>query len=70
MLTIDAIAFFGTKAAIAKALGISKQAINEWDDVVPEGRAYQLEVVTNGALKACPHHYSQHQNLNTRVAAQ
>lgn len=48
----DAIKYFGNAAALARALGISRQSVHDWDDEVPEGRAYQLEVLTNGALKA------------------
>ena len=48
----DAIRHFGSSAALARALGISRQSIHDWDDVVPEGRQWQLEVVTNGALRA------------------
>ena len=52
MRTKDAIKRFGSAAALARALGISRQSINDWGTTVPEGRAYQLEVLTNGALKA------------------
>lgn len=48
----DAIRHFGSSAALARALGISRQSIHDWDDEVPEGRQWQLEVVTNGALMA------------------
>jgi hypothetical protein len=48
----DAIKHFGSAAALAKALGISRQSVHEWPDEVPEGRAYQIEVLTAGALKA------------------
>jgi hypothetical protein len=55
MKTQDAIDLFGSKVAIAEALGISKQAVTEWGDDVPLGRQYQLQVVTNGALIADSH---------------
>ena len=48
----DAIRFFGSATKLARALGISKQAISKWGDHVPEGRDYQIEVLTEGALKA------------------
>ncbi len=48
----DAIKHYGSKGAIARALGITKQAVSAWGDRVPEGRAYQIEVLTNGALRA------------------
>lgn len=38
----------------AKALGITYQAIQQWilKGEVPEGRQYQIELLTNGQLKA------------------
>lgn len=50
MKTEDAIKHFGTQSALAAALGISKQAVGQWGDTVPKGRAYQLQVITGGAL--------------------
>lgn len=50
-----AIEHFGSKAALARAVGVSKQALWKWEkngNRVPLGRAYQLEVITDGALKA------------------
>lgn len=47
-----AIHYFGSQTKLASALGISKQAIRYWKDDVPIGRAFQLEVLTNGALRA------------------
>jgi hypothetical protein len=54
MNTADAIQHFGSKVAIARALGIRKQAVSAWGETVPEGRAYQLELITGGALRATP----------------
>lgn len=42
---------FGSRAALARALGINRQAVYQWD-VVPESRAYQIEVLTKGRIKA------------------
>lgn len=52
MLKADAVAHFRSQRAIAAALGISEQAVSMWGDVVPEGRAYQLELLTKGKLRA------------------
>jgi hypothetical protein len=52
MKTEDVVKYFGTKVAVAKALGIKKQAISQWGELVPIGRAYQLHVITKGKLKA------------------
>lgn len=50
----EAIAYFGTQAALARALGVNRAAINGWGDKIPPGRQYQLEVITKGRLKAAP----------------
>ncbi|MCO5191348.1 MAG: Cro/CI family transcriptional regulator [Anaerolineae bacterium] len=52
MKTEEAIKYFGNQVKLAKALGITKQAVSRWGDTVPVGRAYQLQAVTNGALIA------------------
>lgn len=49
-----AIQHFGSLTAVAKALGISVQAVHAWPEEIPIGRAYQLQVVTGGQLKAAP----------------
>ena len=51
MSTVDAVSYFGSKVAIAKALGINKSAVTNWGKSVPTLRAYQLQVLTKGALK-------------------
>jgi len=48
----DAISYFNSAAALAKALKISEAAISQWGQNVPQGRAYQIEVLTGGKLKA------------------
>ncbi|WP_430009868.1 Cro/CI family transcriptional regulator [Methylophaga lonarensis] len=44
--------FFGGAGKTAEALGISKQAVGQWPSIVPLGRQYQIELLTNGQLKA------------------
>jgi hypothetical protein len=44
--TEDAIRFFETKAALAKALQINPQAITTWGEFVPELRAFQLREIS------------------------
>lgn len=45
---------FKTKAEIAKQLGVTYQAVQQWEeaDKVPLGRQFQIELITNGQLKA------------------
>lgn len=52
MKTSEAVEFFKTQEALAKALGISQAAVSQWGETVPKGRAYQLQVMTRGKLKA------------------
>lgn len=53
LMTIDdAREYFGTYSAIAKALGISKGAVTQWDGEIPEVRQLELHKLTKGALRA------------------
>ena len=40
--TSDAIDFFGSKADLARACGVSPQALTKWGEYIPGLRAYQL----------------------------
>jgi DNA-binding transcriptional regulator YdaS (Cro superfamily) len=48
----DAIKFFGTKTAIATAIGVSKSYITHWGDDIPPLRACQIHLLTKGKVKA------------------
>ena len=50
---------FGSELDVALALGISRQAVNLWKskDLVPEGTAYKLQVITAGRLRVDPRLY-------------
>lgn len=48
------LAFFGTQRKVAELLNISSVAVSKWDEEIPPLRAYQIERITNGALKAEP----------------
>lgn len=52
MKTADAVKHYGTATRLAEVLGISGAAVSMWGDEVPLGRAYQLQVLTKGQLKA------------------
>lgn len=55
MTAQDLLEYFGTKAAIARALGVSSPSVAEWFDPdigVPDGRQYQAQIATKGKLKA------------------
>ena len=51
MKKIDAIKHFGGIVKLAEALDIRPQAISQWSATVPVGRAYQLQILTEGKLK-------------------
>lgn len=54
MLKSDVIAHFKSPSAVAEALGVTIAAVSGWGDVVPEGSAYKLQVLTEGHLKVDP----------------
>jgi len=51
MTKTQAIKHFGSVSALAKALSVTYEAVRQWE-VVPELRQYQIERITQGALKA------------------
>ena len=59
MLKTDAVKHFGSASALARALGIALPSVSEWGDIIPEGRAYQLQVITAGALRVDPSWYKK-----------
>jgi hypothetical protein len=50
----DVIAHFGTQVKTAQALGIKQSSIAGWikKGEVPEGRQYQIQLLTGGKLQA------------------
>lgn len=54
MRTRDVIEYFGSQAAVARALGIKPPSVAEWGDVVPPLRQLQIERLTDGKLAADP----------------
>ena len=50
MKTAQVIQHFGSKAAVARALGITPSAVNQWKEVVPLATAARLEKITQGKL--------------------
>lgn len=55
----DVIEHYGTEAEVARALEISRQAVNNWPDIVPEPTAYKIQVLTNNKLKVDPKLYDR-----------
>lgn len=53
MKTKDAIKHFGNQRKLCDALELkARQTIHSWGEYPPIGRQYQIEVITNGVLKA------------------
>lgn len=52
MKTETAIKHFGSAAELARALGINRSAVHQWGESPPVPRQFQIQVVTNGQLKA------------------
>jgi hypothetical protein len=50
--TQEAIDFFGSVKELAQFLNVYPQVIYKWGDYPPDGRQYELEVKTNGLLRA------------------
>lgn len=50
---LEIIEWFGSKSAMAKALGVSRAAVSQWiAEGIPAARAIQIEALTEGKFKA------------------
>ena len=52
--------------SIAEVLGVTKQAVSMWPDVVPQGMAYKLQVLTGGQLQVDPSLYKPQKRPHKR----
>ena len=54
MKTKAAIEYFGSRRALAEAVGVSRESVRKWVVAgrLPQGRAYQLQIITGGRLRA------------------
>ena len=48
-----------------RVLGISRQAVDQWGEAVPEGSAYKLQVITGGRLQVDPACYKKTEKTQT-----
>lgn len=48
----DVIEYFGSVKAVANALELTSQAVSMWPETVPRNRQWQIDVLTEGKLKA------------------
>lgn len=51
--------FDGKQIKVATALKVSKGAVSQWGDIIPEPQALKLERLTGGALVYDPELYSK-----------
>jgi len=54
MRTKQAIKYFKSVPALADALGITRQAVSQWGEFVPRGKAFELQILTGGGLRVGP----------------
>ena len=59
----DALSHFGGVIATANALGISHAAVSKWGEKIPMRRAYEIERLTDGKLKAVSEDNQTGQNI-------
>lgn len=53
MNTSQAARHFGSKKKLAAALGVTPSAVTLWGEAIPLLRQFQIQMLTEGALKAC-----------------
>lgn len=63
MYTDDAVQHFGGRRQLAEALGISRQAVEQWGKLVARGMAYRLQVMTAGKLVVDEAKYKRRKKL-------
>jgi DNA-binding transcriptional regulator YdaS (Cro superfamily) len=63
---------FGNRRKLAEALGITSQAVSQWAKrgQIPEGVAYKLQVITNGALVVNPVDYIPVEQMMAEIVPQ
>lgn len=57
MKKVDVISYFGSVGNVAKALGISHASVSGWGEVIPKGRAFEIQALTEMKLKVNPELY-------------
>lgn len=48
----EAVNHFGSASRVAEALNLTRAAVSQWPELVPELRQLQLERITGGKLRA------------------
>ena len=55
----EVISYFGGVGKTAKALGLSHASVSGWTELIPKGRAFEIQVLTKGELKVNPALYEK-----------
>ena len=69
MYKSDVLKHFKNGAAAGRALGVTKSAVSQWKEVIPEAVAYRAQRVTRGKLKVDPSLYPPHVSHANAVSA-
>jgi hypothetical protein len=69
MLKSQVIEHFGSGVAVARALGIGKQAVSAWGELVPPLRAAQLAQITKNKLRFDLEDYQDWNQTSTETTA-
>lgn len=73
MRKADVLAYWnGNGAAVARAIGVTRSAVQQWPEIIPEAMAYRVQDASNGDLPVDPLVYRRdgrkHDNNSARVA--
>ncbi len=52
MKKTDVVSYFGNTVKVAEVLGVAQSAVSQWGEDIPPRRAFEVERITGGALKA------------------
>lgn len=47
----EVLSYFGGVSNLARLLGISHASVSGWGNVIPKGRAFEIQTITKNALK-------------------
>lgn len=62
----DVVSYFGGVSKTAKALGLSHASVSGWSEVIPKGRAFEIQVLTKGTLKVDMSLYEKNNTTDIR----
>lgn len=55
----EVLSYFGGVSNLARLLGISHASVSGWGRIIPKGRAFEIQTITNSALKVDPSLYAK-----------